>query len=84
MVRMQVQLPEDLHERLRSLAAEREWSLAETLRRASELLLSVYPRRQQRPETEWQLPQADLGPLLAPEDKWAEILEDDMLERHLK
>ena len=84
MVRMQVQLPEELYNELRAVADQKEWSLAETLRRASELLISVYPRLGQEPGKEWALPQADLGVPLAPEEKWAEILEEDLLERHLK
>lgn len=82
MIRMQVQLPDELYRQLRAVADEKEWSLAETLRRAGELLISVNPKVGSRSEEKWELPQADLGVPLAPEEKWAEILEQDMLARH--
>ncbi len=43
MVRTQIQLPDALHRDLRRLAAAREWSLAETLRRAAEQFLARHP-----------------------------------------
>ena len=43
MVRTQIQLPDSLYRDLKRLAAAREWSLAETLRRGAELLLVRHP-----------------------------------------
>jgi hypothetical protein len=43
MVKTQIQLPNDLYERVKQLAKQKEWSLAETLRRGAELLLQQYP-----------------------------------------
>ncbi len=43
MVKTQIQFPDSLYERLKALAAEQEWSLAETLRRGAELLLATRP-----------------------------------------
>ena len=43
MVKMQIQLPDALYRDLQRLAAAREWSLAETLRRAVEQLLARHP-----------------------------------------
>jgi hypothetical protein len=43
MVKTQIQLPDDLYERVKQLAKQKEWSLAETLRRGAELLLQQYP-----------------------------------------
>lgn len=43
MVRTQIQLPDALYRDLKRLAAAREWSLAETLRRAAEQLLARHP-----------------------------------------
>jgi hypothetical protein len=43
MVKTQIQLPDDLYHDLKRLAQSREWSLAETLRRAAEQFLARYP-----------------------------------------
>jgi len=43
MVKTQIQFPDGLYKRLKCLAAEQEWSLAETLRRGAELLLATRP-----------------------------------------
>jgi hypothetical protein len=44
MVKTQIQLPDRLYRDLKRLAAAREWSLAETLRRAAEQLLARHPQ----------------------------------------
>jgi hypothetical protein len=41
MVKTQIQIPDELYRRVKRLAESQEWSLAETLRRAAELLLTV-------------------------------------------
>jgi hypothetical protein len=41
MIKTQIQFPDDLYRRVKRLAESQEWSLAETLRRAAELLLAV-------------------------------------------
>jgi hypothetical protein len=46
MVKTQIQLPDDLYARVKQLAKQKEWSLAETLRRGAELLLQQYPTPQ--------------------------------------
>lgn len=43
MAQTQIQFPDGLYKRLKRLAAEQEWSLAETLRRGGELLLGSRP-----------------------------------------
>lgn len=43
MVKTQIQLPDDLYRALKRLAKAKEWSLAETLRRAAEQFLSCHP-----------------------------------------
>jgi hypothetical protein len=55
MVRTQIQLPEELYERAKRLAASRETSLAELTRRGVELLLSQYTEPDQEREP-WQAP----------------------------
>ena len=55
MMRTQIQLSDETHDRLKRLAEAKEWSLAETIRRAAEEFLGRYPA----PEnivTEWKLP----------------------------
>lgn len=44
MVRTQIQLPDELYAKVKRLAQVKEWSLAETLRRAAEELLDHYPQ----------------------------------------
>lgn len=43
MVKTQIQLPDELYRALKRLAAAKEWSLAETLRRAAEQFLAGHP-----------------------------------------
>ncbi|MGJ3242194.1 MAG: antitoxin [Opitutales bacterium] len=42
MIKTQIQIPEDLYKDLKRLAKRKEWSLAETLRRAGENFLQQY------------------------------------------
>lgn len=56
MIKTQIQLPDDLYHDLKRLAGEKEWSLAETLRRSAEDFLSRYPRRPVRPRADWSPP----------------------------
>ena len=61
MVRTQIQLPDDLYRDLKRLAGQREWTLAETLRRGAELLLERHPGAKGECGG-WELPKArDLG-----------------------
>jgi len=48
MVKTQIQMPDDLYARVKELADKKEWSLAEALRRAAELLLQRYPAPEAR------------------------------------
>ena len=41
MIKTQIQFPDGLYRRLKRLAEEQEWSVAETLRRGAELLLAT-------------------------------------------
>lgn len=76
MVRTQIQLSDELYGELKALADEKEWSLAEAVRRAAELLLRSYPRRR-RPASEWRLPgPMSLGRFRAPVSTWREIAHD--------
>jgi hypothetical protein len=53
MVKTQIQFPDGLYKRLKHLAAEQEWSLAETLRRGAELLLATRPLAQSPTTQAW-------------------------------
>ena len=55
MVKTQIQLPDELYRRLKSVAAEKEWSMAETLRRGAELLLASRPAEPTTPRGGWKL-----------------------------
>lgn len=60
MKRTQIQLPDELYQRVKAFAAERELSLAEITRRGLELFLSRFPDNR-NPEGGWQLPKIDGG-----------------------
>jgi hypothetical protein len=61
MVRTQIQLPDALYRDLKRLAEQREWTLAETLRRAAEQFLDRHPNLAAKAGT-WRLPEPrDLG-----------------------
>lgn len=58
MTRLQIQLPDALYHDLKRLASAREWSLAETLRRAAEQLLARHPVATP-PRSPWRPPTSD-------------------------
>lgn len=72
MVRTQIQLPDELYREAKRIAAEREISLAEVLRRGLEHMQRLYPpRRSDRP---WQPPAPDaLGEFQAAAQQWREL-----------
>ena len=55
MTRTQIQLPDELYREVKRIAAEREVSLAELVRRALETLLSHFPEHPEARAT-WELP----------------------------
>jgi len=61
MIRTQIQLPDDLYRDLKSFARQREWTLAETLRRAAEQFLARHPHLSPK-SVPWKVPKPrDLG-----------------------
>lgn len=73
MVKTQVQIPEELYERAKQVAAQKEWSFAEVVRRGLEYITRVNPPAPHR-AAKWQLPPArSCGPFLAPPEKWTEL-----------
>ncbi len=55
MIKTQIQLPDELYRRVKAFAEQREWSLAETFRRAVEQMFERYPSTSQRSDA-WKVP----------------------------
>ena len=55
MTRTQIQLPEPLFQRLKLIAASRDWSLAELIRRGMEIYVQSCPEVTQ-PVAKWTMP----------------------------
>ncbi|HBA82599.1 MAG TPA: antitoxin [Verrucomicrobia bacterium] len=49
-------MPDELYRAAKELAARKEWSLAEIVRRGLETILAHYPEPEQ-PQSEWKLPE---------------------------
>jgi hypothetical protein len=54
MIKTQVQLPDELYYTAKAIAEQREWSLAEVIRRGIEQMALAYPVKPQA--TNWKLP----------------------------
>ena len=77
MVKTQVQIPDELFRRAKAVAAEREWSFAEIVRRGLEQITQVNPPGRRR-GAEWRLPKPHrLGPFLVTEDRWTDLSHQD-------
>ncbi len=62
MIKTQVQIPDDLFRRAKAIAAAREWSFAELVRRGLEQIVLRYPAPPPAGHVEWKLPApGDLG-----------------------
>ncbi len=71
MKRTQAQLPESLYDKVKRVAEEQEWSVAEVLRRGAEYMVRCYPTHR---ATEWRPPEPQsLGPFKAPAESWREL-----------
>lgn len=64
MIKTQVQLPDQLYYRAKAIAEQREWSLAEVVRRGLEYMALAYPLAESA--SEWKLPVLT-GAAFAPE-----------------
>lgn len=82
MTRTQIQLPDELYQRAKAFAAERELSLAEVTRRGLELFLDRFPIHEPARGT-WQLPRVDAGGIKAPLDTLRDIAAADESNRSL-
>lgn len=58
MIKTQIQIPDELYHKVKKIAAEREMSIAEVVRRGLEYIVKVYP---QPTEEEWVPPQLPTG-----------------------
>ncbi len=77
MVKSQVQIPDELFRRAKELAAEKEWSFAEVVRRGLEQITEINPLGR-KPAAKWHLPGPyHLGPFLSPEENWTELCHQD-------
>ena len=72
MIRTQIQLPDELHRHLKQLARVKEWTLAETIRRAAEHLLRLHSPERTAAQAELPGPLA-LGPFLSAAEDWREL-----------
>ena len=82
MTRTQIQLPDELYQRAKACAAQRELSLAEVIRRGLELFLERFPRAEPAPAA-WTLPRVDAGGIKVPLEKLRDIAGDDESDRSL-
>lgn len=83
MTRTQIQLPDELYQRAKKFAAQRELSLAEITRRGLELFLERFPAGEP-PREPWTLPTFDGGGIRVPLDSLHEIAADEEATRGLK
>lgn len=56
MIRTQIQLPEPLYREVQRVAREREWSIAEVMRRGAEAVTRAYPAGNRGEAKGWRLP----------------------------
>jgi hypothetical protein len=72
MIRTQIQLPDELYQAAKRIAAEQEITLAEVMRRGLEHMLQLYPPRPQAGQ--WRPPSARrLGPFRAQKEQWRDL-----------
>jgi len=82
MTRTQIQLPDELYQRAKTFAAQRELSLAEVTRRGLELFLARFPSSEPQPGA-WRLPCVDGGGIKVPLHTLRGIVADDETNRSL-
>jgi hypothetical protein len=82
MTRTQIQLPDELYQRAKAFAAQREISLAEVTRRGLELFLDRFPSAEPA-RGSWTLPRVNAGGIKVPLDSLRDIAADDESNRSL-
>ena len=81
MTRTQIQLPDDLYQRAKAFAAEREMSLAEITRRGLEIFLARFPDTGAA-QKGWKLPVVRSGGIKVLLEKLKDIAREDEESRH--
>lgn len=81
MTRTQIQLPDDLYQRAKAFAAEREISLAEVTRRGLEMFLARFPDPGAAQKS-WKLPVIRSGGIKVPLEDLKDLVRDDEESRH--
>lgn len=81
MIKTQVQIPDDLFRRAKAVAAEREWSFAEVVRRGLEYMTLAYPVHEK--PVEWEIPVLKEGAFVPEFDRldFRTLAENDELGR---
>lgn len=82
MTRTQIQLPDELYQRAKAFAAQRDLSLAEVTRRGLELFLDRFPSGEPA-RSSWQIPRIDAGGIKVPLDTLRDVVADDESNRSL-
>ncbi|HVV01762.1 MAG TPA: antitoxin [Verrucomicrobiae bacterium] len=73
MFKIQVQIPDALYKRAKQVAAEKEWSFAEVVRKGLEYVTRTNPPGRHA-ASKWRLPGPyHLGSFRAAEEKWTEL-----------
>lgn len=83
MTRTQIQLPDELYQRAKAFAAEREISLAEMARRGIELFLARFPEPASTTKPKWKLPKVKSGRSKVPLEKLKDIIYEEEAMRSL-
>jgi len=60
MTRTQIQFPDPLYQRLKAIAEEQDWSLAEVMRKAAEHFVNRFPASP-KPAGAWKFPTLECG-----------------------
>jgi hypothetical protein len=81
MMRTQIQLPDDLYQRAKAFAAEREISLAEVTRRGLETFLARFPEPGGARKS-WEPPVVRSCGIKVPLEKLKDFVRDDEESRH--
>jgi hypothetical protein len=82
MTRTQIQLPDELYQRAKAFAAQRELSLAGVTRRGLELFLDRFPSTEPASGA-WTLPRVDAGGIKVPLETLRDIAADEESTRSL-
>lgn len=79
MRRAQLQFPDDLYDELKRVASLREWTFAETVRRAAEILVLRHPAEQ---SPEWTFPVLSLGEIKVDADQFRDAIDAELDADH--